>query len=196
MPTAPGYAQIAIQMTHANNPRPAYITFGVQPTSTDPQVICGQVQTALVGSGGFQSSMDSEVQFTEIRCSLGTDGSEDLVGAIASTLAGLNALTSPPSNCAVLVHKRTARGGRRGRGRMYIPWFVNESSIDEAGLITSSTVTILQSIMNDFLAKLTAQNVPMVVLHDPGKTVQGAPNAVVALTPDKIIGTQRRRLGR
>ena len=54
----------------------------------------------------------------------------------------------------------------------------------------------LQTLANSFLAALTSGGVPMVILHNPGKTVPGAPNTVTSLSVDRLIATQRRRLGR
>jgi hypothetical protein len=96
----------------------------------------------------------------------------------------------------MLVHKGTARGGRRGRGRLFIPWCLNNSDIGEDGLIGTTSMSSRQSAMNVFLAKLATESVPMVLLHDQGLTAPGSPDAVTYLNVDKLISTQRRRLGR
>lgn len=196
MPTAPGFANVAIQLTHSGMSRPAYLTFGVDPTSTDPQLIATSVSGACAAAGSLMSMLDNETTLTEVRTSLGTDGGEDLVGGISTSVSGGAALTSLPPNCAVLIHKRTSRGGRRGRGRFFLPWAIGEGNVDEAGLVASLQMTSIQTAMTTWLGALSTANVPMVLLHDPGRTSPGPPNLVTALTVDKMISTQRRRLGR
>lgn len=196
MPTAPGYANVGIQITHNASPRPAWITFGVHPSDPSPTSVCAKVSASLSTAGGMQSSLDNEAQYTEIRCAVGQDGGEDLVASLNPAKTGSNSLTSVHVGSAVLVHKRTTRGGRRGRGRLYMPWFMNESSVDEAGIISAGTLVVLQGIFDNWLAALITQGVPMVVLHDPGQTAPGPPNEVTNLVVDRVVGTQRRRLGR
>lgn len=202
MPTPPGFANVSVQLTLAGLTRPAFITFGVDCIDTDPQIIAGKVNTANAAAGSLMSVFDNSVSTPEIRVSVGTDGGEDLVGQLTSVNVGATAKTTLPANCAVLVHKVTTRGGRRGRGRLFIPWIVDETSVDEAGLIAGAMITTLQSAMNTWRTALASNGVPMYLLHDasvPGTahpTTPGAPNEVTALQVDKLISTQRRRLGR
>lgn len=197
MPTAPGFADVSIELTQTGLTRPAYITFGINPVSTDLTVIADQVRLAYSGAGALNSVMDSTVTTTAIRVSLGTDGTEDLAYVLALTLGGGAASsTTLPPNCALLVHKQTSRGGRRGRGRMFVPWVVKEADCDEAGVIASSPLAIIQNALNAFKAGLVTQTVPMYLFHGPGNTTPGAPTAVDFLIADRLISTQRRRLGR
>ena len=197
MPTPPGFADISIRMVQSGLTRPAYITFGVDPTATDPSQVCTSVQTAYTAAGSLNTLIDTSVTTTGVRASLGTDGSADLVYQSDITVAGgkTNATCVPP-NCAILARKATARGGRRGRGRMYIPFAINDSDVDEAGLITSAYRTTINNALQAFLTALGVNSVPMVLLHSPGLTSQGPPDTVLSLVADTLIGTQRRRLGR
>lgn len=196
MPTAPGFALISLQMTHSGLSRPAYLTFGVDPTDTDPQNVCAAVVLALNTAGSLKAIMDASVTFSQVRASLGTDGAVDNVGQQTIAILGLRTMSSLPPNCAVLVHKVTARGGRRGRGRLFIPWATSNSNVDEAGIVASAEVTTINTAMGVFRTALSTNAVPMVLLHDPGITPMGSPDTVTALTTDSLISTQRRRLGR
>lgn len=197
MPTPPGFADCSLEFQQTGLTRPAYITFGVNPTDTDPSVVAGLVHAAWGAAGSLRTIMDSSVTMTGVRASLGTDGSGDLVYVMATTDLGTgSALTALPANCAVLVHKTTDRGGRRGRGRMYIPWCLAESACDEAGIITAGNLSTIQTALNGFKAALVTQNVPMVLLHSEGKTAIVPPDPVNFLIADRLIATQRRRLGR
>ena len=196
MPTAPGFADVSVEFTHSLLPRPAYITFGVDPTATDPAQVATSVSLALNTAGSLLSLVDSNVTMSGIRVSLGTDGSEDLVYDAQYTIACTKSGASTPPNVAVLVHKNTARGGRRGRGRFFIPWAWPNTQMTETGIIAAADVTTMQNACTTFLSALATQTVPMQLLHGPGQTAPGAPNQVLSLTVDRLISTQRRRLGR
>ncbi len=202
MATVPGFADVALQLVLSGLNRPAYITFGVDPTDTDPMTIAGAINTAASGAGSLMSIMDNAVLLRSVRVSLGTDGSEDVVGVLTGSTLGGAARTSLPPNCAMLVHKLTARGGRRGRGRMFLPWCTTEAEVDEAGIITPTNVNQVQTAMNAFRSALSSAGNPMVILHEPSQpgvghpSTPGAPNVVTSLVVDPLISTQRRRLGR
>ena len=196
MPTPPGVADVSVGYIQTGMSRAAFITFGVDPTDTNPAVINASVFNAVTAAGSLNSQMDATATLSRIRVSLGTDGQGDIVSDIAYTTAGGRTLTSSPPNVALLVHKRTAAGGRRGRGRLFIPFCLATADISESGIVQTSQVTTLQTAMNAFLTALTTQTVPMVLLHQTGLTPIGAPTAVTSLTVDKLVSTQRRRLGR
>lgn len=200
MPTPAGYADISVKLVCLNLTRPAYLTFGVNPTSTDPATVANQVKGAWLALNSANSRLDSDVTATEFIARCGQDGAEDLVGSVTNTApGGLTSTLSPTPNVAVLVHKRTARGGRRGRGRLFFPWCVSETQLEENGQLNSTAITGMQTAMNNFLGFLTTGDTPMVVLHtessDPLKPA-GPPNVVTSLVVDPLVSTQRRRLGR
>lgn len=196
MPTAPGYADISLELTLTGFNRSAYVTFGVDPVDTDPLLVAASVLAAVQGAVSLKSVLDSNVTMTAIHVSMGTDGAEDLSVDYATSVVGSASAISAPPNCAALIHKRTARGGRRGRGRMFLPWCVSTGDIDEKGVIQASKITSLGTAMTNFHALLATNNVPMFLLHKPGLSAVGVPNAVTSLQVDPLIGTQRRRIGR
>jgi len=196
VPTAPGYADVSIELVHGSMSRPAFITFGVDPVDTDPVLVAASVISAIGGSGTLQGMLDTTLTIRSVRVSLGVDGAEDLKAVTAISLPGLKTGSMLPPNSALLLHKRTARGGRRGRGRMYLPWSIQVTETDEAGVIAAATVTAQQAKATAFLSALGSNTVPMVVLHEPGQTATGPPNPVTSLLVDARVGTQRRRLGR
>ena len=196
MPTAPGFADCSIEFTYAGFPRKSYVTLGVNPSDTDPLLVGTDVAEAMATTGSALDIIDSQVTMTGVYVAMGTDGGEDLHGFVPRSDAGRASGVGSPNNCAFLVHKRTARGGRRGRGRIYWPWSVQESNVDENGVILAANVTLVQGKMNTFLTALNTNGTPMVLLHSPGMTAEGPPNDVTSLQADGIIGTQRRRLGR
>lgn len=196
MPTPSGYAEISCELKHSLLTRSAYVVFGVDPTATDPIAVCTAVINSFTSSSSAQGMLDNNVTLANVRASLGTDGGEDVVGVVYGGVVGSIAQTSAPPNTSLLVRKITARGGRRGRGRMYWPWACATSEVDEAGTVLAAKVTSAQTRMTTFLSNLNANQVPMVILHSPGLSVPGAPNVVTNLVVDPRIATQRRRVGR
>jgi hypothetical protein len=196
MPTPPGFGDVSIKLQHVLMPRPAYVTFGVDPVDTDPILVADAIRLAWLASGSLNSKMDASVTASEYIVRLGTDGGEDVIGSVTSTTGGGVTQTSTTPNVAALVHKRTARGGRRGRGRMFLPWFLSTSQCDEAGVITPAIVSALQTAAAVFNGELTTRGTPMVVLHNTGKTSMGAPDRVTSMQVSGLVATQRRRLGR
>lgn len=202
MPTAPGFCTCAIEIKHTALARSAFITFGADPTATDPFAIAASVNVAASATGSLKAILDTNCSIIGSRVSLGTDGTEDVVGSATTAVVGLKSVSGIPPNVALLVHKRTARGGRRGRGRFYIPFAVNTAAITEDGRIAPAEVTTLQTAMDTFLTQINTTVGPMVVLHRtsaPGvdhPTNPGPPSTVTGLAVDNLVATQRRRLGR
>lgn len=193
----PGTAAVSIEMAQATLTRPAFITFGVDPSATDPVSIAQGVASSITLANSLGSITDSTVTFKSVTVRLGQDGGDPLVGVHPMTAPGTGgALSTLPPNCATLVHKRTAKGGRRHRGRMYLPWCVQEASVSETGVLDPAIVTQTQNAMTIFLNALTTANVPMVLLHSEGVSPVPPATLVTSLTVDALIATQRRRLGR
>lgn len=116
-----------------------------------------------------------------------TGPSGEHTGAEVGGLSGQGS----PSNCAYLVRKNTALGGRRGRGRMYIPGCL-ETSVGSDGAILEPDLANIQDQVTAFGAALVLAGLPMVVLHSDATT----PTPVTTLVVQAVIATQRRRLRR
>lgn len=116
--------------------------------------------------------------------------SVSFIGGHQGGLAG-NVL---PQNSAVLVHKRTAFGGRRNRGRMFVPAMLGEAVVDNVGVITPAARTDFQNQFNNLLLDNRAANLDPVILHSEGISPVTPPTNIATLQVDGRISTQRRRL--
>lgn len=193
----PGIADVSVEINLTGFPRSAFITFGVDPVETDPTLVGATIAGCISSAGSLNSIMDSSATWRTVTVRIGQDGGEPLVGVHTMSLTGGSAsATTLPPNCAVLVHKRTALGGRRHRGRFYLPWVAGEATVGEDGTIGATQVTQYQTAVNAFRSALSTAVTPMVVLHSLGRTSVPAATPVSALTVDPLIATQRRRLGR
>lgn len=202
MPTPSGFAEGSYEIKHNLVSRSAFLTFGFDPSGTDAQTVANQVQVAFASVGSLASIIDNACIMVKTRVSLGTDGGEDIVGIGVTNVPCTKTVTSLPPNNAALVHKQTARGGRRGRGRMYIPWAIGATSVSEAGQIVAGDVTAVNAACAAWLTAMSIGAGPVVLLHRPSEpgtehpTTPGPPNIVTSMSCDPLVGNQRRRLGR
>lgn len=96
-------------------------------------------------------------------------------------------------NTSILVRKTTNRGGRMGRGRMFLPGiFISEIDVDELGIIAPTDLTGLGLLFNAFHDNIIADGKISYLLHSDGST----PDEIVSFKVEPIVATQRRRLRR
>lgn len=191
-----GFAQATIPLNHVAVVREAVTTFGVDSSNAggDYEGLADGIMT--VWEAEVAPILDADVTAGPVELAVGQDGGENLVAVGSTTSVGNRVISTVSPNVAVLVRKRTARGGRRGRGRMYVPWAAQDSAVDEAGTINPTEMGLLQGAFADFLTALNANAADMYLLHNEGLSTPGAPNLVTTLSVDNLVATQRRRLGR
>jgi hypothetical protein len=200
----PGYADCSIQWSHSGMSRKAFVTHAVKMESVAAEDVANNVLGGWTETmASFLALVANEVTIGPCTARIGQDGGEALV-VLSSipNVVGTDSVEKLPPNNALLIHKRTSRGGRRGRGRMFLPWVMGEAATQENGLILTGSLPTLQNAINTILPSLAGNGVPMYLLHnnsEPGAqhpTTPGLPNAVTSLYVDPLISTQRRRLGR
>jgi len=119
-------------------------------------------------------------------------GSGVLTALSSSDDAGTSVWDSMPPNNALLVRKVSSTSGRRGRGRMFLPYSLPDAAVNQVGVIDGTSLGVRQSALNDWLTAMTTADYPLVILHNNAST----PSTVTALQVDSMIGVQKRRLGR
>lgn len=192
-----GFADWSLEIAHAGTPRHSFITGGVDVGgSLDPAENAQAIFTVLT-SAEMLTLWDNQVTLLNVTVRQGTDGSPLIGVSTGAAVQGNNTQEKLPPNCAILVNKRTASGGRKNRGRWFIPWFVGETFVDEVGVMTPATVAPLQTAMNNVLAGFSDPPLEhLVILHDDSSPVPHTPTPVTSLLVSTLIATQRRRLGR
>jgi hypothetical protein len=130
------------------------------------------------------TATDVAFTFAEIRTSA------DLVFTSTSPAAGGTVGGgSVPPNSAYLLKKTTALGGRKHRGRSYIPGVPREW-VDGSGAISTTHQTAVNNAALAFLDFIAAADTSMQLLHTDTTT----PDEVTAWTCSQLLATQRRRL--
>lgn len=144
---------------------------------------------------GLAIGWPGDVAFRGVRTETGTsDPSAPILGEFTGGEIGSGGAELLPPNNSFLVKKNTALGGRKNRGRAFIP-HVQEDEVDGNGNIDSVFVENAQDAFITFNTAVgTALEVTAgVLLHtDPADT----PTPLVSGTWSSKIATQRRRYAR
>lgn len=186
-----GHSQVNLKFNGTGVPTGAEVTFGLDNTgsSLSALAIANLIDTNYVAN--LMAACNSHVELTGI---LVKNGPNDVGPFFEKGVAHVGANTSGDCipNSAALVRKSTGLGGRKHRGRMFLP-FLGESDMDTGGFVSSSFLSGLQGAVDDFYNQLVSDDIPMSLLHADSLT---SPDAVAALTVEAQIATQRRRLRR
>lgn len=170
----------------------------------------GDVQTALGWDGGdpldsawrtswlveipatFMEQCSSSVSITSVDFVIGGDSEDDLVIQEGITAVGQQGPDMMPLNNSALISKVTGVGGRRNRGRMYVPG-VPEASYENNGQLDVTAQVGWQSNLDavfDLAAALAPPATP-VLFHE---TAPFTVTPITALLIVPLIASQRRRI--
>lgn len=188
-----GYGEVwfQLQVTGDNEPMYTHLAYGVDPAIVQADVDAGFNAWITAWKVRWHSLMTLVGGHLLQQTAAGIRRWDASVTPAIGTAVG----TLLPNNCAVLAKKSTDSGGRRNRGRMYIPSPI-ESEVDAPGIMTPAAITN----WNTELAKImpggsihTAFGIlfDAVVLHDSGSQT---PTVVTDLACQPKIATQRRRM--
>lgn len=197
VPIPPGYAHTSLRFALDDYPRQAVTTwaFKLNGTILDPDELAEKQYEAW--TNGWAAHYDNNVTFTGCRVLVGQDAADPLVGWYEGSQKGQagNRQTVSPA-IALLIEKRTGLGGRRNRGRMYLPWAVPENVLSEAGTISSQGMAPLRQSAQAFFENFSDTPIEengiehMALLHG---AFLGPPTEVTSLSVSPVVSTQRRR---
>lgn len=214
----PGDGLAAYHLRVGNDPEDMILTLGVRPV-TAPWTAAHTTRLEAAFRTTVLTQLPSIVLLSKTVVRIRQDGGDDTLfeRTPASIAGGVGTGSVMPPNVAYLIRKVTSRGGRRGRGRWYLPG-VQEAHVDNDGLLTSTIVGTYNTEFDEYLAALAAtgtgseQPVIPLLLHNnsstttrsssPGSTTvtvtQGAlgplPDIITDMTCEPRVATQRRRL--
>lgn len=193
----PGFAQIVYRWQQAGRPNEYYSTIGValEGGVTDPSLVAENANDALLSAWGA-TALPTDYVFVGSTAYLGQDGGPPLSGEFLENLTGTSAGNRPSPNCALLISKRTAVGGRRNKGRMYLPaGFMLESDFGSDGRLGTTPLNAFQASANTFFNSLSleAAIAGPVLFHS---TTPSTPTVVTGLQVQSVIATQRERMRR
>jgi hypothetical protein len=196
----PGFAQASVEQRHDNDPDPWYCTFGVDLSGAGGDLAAAALNIANAWANNALPTQATAVSMTGVRLVVGQDGPDNLISFLPTNAQGQNTSAVLPQNCALLVDKTSALGGKKNRGRMFVPGGITEGDVSATGVLAASYRSALQGRFDDFLEGLEngqftiSTPTPMVILHNSGAGATPAPTPVIALGVQATISTQRRRL--
>lgn len=154
--------------------------------AADPPVFSDVVENLneLLGN------LSVDLVFESVTFDLGSAAADNPTHDETAGFDGLSSGTSLPPNIAVLIQKRGALGGRRNRGRMYLPG-LTQSAINAAGTLDSSVVTGIQTNVDTMLSQQATAGDTPVVFHQSSPFT---PTNVGVFSVQNTIATQRTRL--
>ena len=180
-----GFAAVSVQYNQAFNLQPEQVTFGIEAAAYDEALADFIIDKWRENFAPVCYNGDT-IGPAVIRTS------DNLVfSSTGAATAGTESGEGDSCQTAYLIQKNTARGGRSGRGRWFLPGTV-EPAINSGGSLTSGIQTDLLAAADGFLADLGAADVGLFLLHADGST----PDEITSFTVKNLVATQRRRLGR
>lgn len=189
----PGYIQLVYRSALAGDAEECLWTMGMAMGSfADGQAAVDGMQGAFV-SEYTAATILTGWSFLGVRGYVGqASGPPAVFESAGAVVVGSNAGPGLPPNCAFLVQKRTGLGGRRNRGRFYLPagFGVGEDSVPITGVMAEAQRAALDTRINNAMFNAT----DLVLFHDeltPGGTV---PTPITSLIMQARLATVRRRL--
>jgi hypothetical protein len=190
-----GWANFIMPYTFTGDAEEMINTIGVDVSGWGGDYVDGADWLAEQWFTCFQGGMSDDVTLGPPRIVVGQDGGDPLTFSGTATVVGSDTDFPLWPNSATLIRKISALGGRRNRGRMYVPGMAIRAQISQAGVIDAGFLADLQTNLNTFLEVVntgaTFNPTDLGVLHSEAPA---APAVIVDLVADPKLATQRRRL--
>lgn len=168
-------------------------TIGVRPqVSMSAPTIATAVYASALGSGLMVAANTSnQGTIVGVRAYLQT-ASGFIQGDDIVNVVGTRSVGPPPPQCAVLCQKRTGFGGRRNRGRMFLPGLLLDEAaeVSAAGEINGTRRGQIEGYVDAFLTALDGNDLTPVLFHSDGS----ASTVISSLTVLSTLATQRSRI--
>jgi hypothetical protein len=189
-----------MQLRDEGDPEAWYVTWGADITDYGGDYIAAAGYADVSFSNFWLSRFYTSTTLEGVRFKVGQDGGPPINGFYPLGDVGTSGTAKLPQNCALLIDKFTARPGRTGKGRMFMPGVLREGDVNNVGVLTSAFYSEMANSAGNWLEDLAAPAddvappQPMVLLHNEGVPGGTSPTPVVGFVPQHTIATQRRRL--
>ncbi len=190
----PGFYQWSLRFTGLALPTGAAVTgCGVRTATPTPTSMAETMFGSVVAN--FLPLMSNLVTLSEVYIRLGSsDGTgESHTRFSASTGASTAGACSP--GVAVLGRLSSGLGGRRGRGRLYLPG-LTEPQVDHAGILLPTFVSAWSTALADWRTNHIAAGIPIAIGHRYADAFIGPklpPTEITAASADSRVASQRKR---
>lgn len=191
-----GFAEATFVFQCTGRPRQCTWAMGLdisEDPDADPSTIATTVYDAYVGTNDpiAAAHMCAGWSFIGVSVSKMLE-TGPIVGQSFLTVVGTATNGSVPVNTSVLANKQTALGGRRNRGRAYIPpvW-PPEEFVDQAGVMDATRQGQLQGWYDSFFSTLSTSDYTPTLFH---QTAPFTPTPITGFVIGTQLATQRRRM--
>lgn len=182
----PGFADIIHHFTCPGQSGDVITTMGVSGTDlNDP----ANHSTYAVAASELMGNLNNAVDMVSLDFVIGQDGPDDEVISFAMSASGLASGAMTPVNSAFLLQKRTGFGGRRNRGRMYLPG-VSEGAVGDDGTVDFGVSGGISTNVDSWEAGLPG-DWAFVLLH---QVAPFTPSLITTINVGTKIASQRGRL--
>lgn len=191
-----GFANATFVISRTGDIDPYSTSIGVQTSDSEGWDTTQMDTDSLALANAAKPNLTSVDTISAIVWTVGTGvGALEYVSAVNVVGTLSTASSQMPQNCAILVQKRTATPGRRGRGRMYWPGLV-ESEVNAVGTLDGISIGRMNTMLNSWKATITSspQLLQPVLFHSEGATPAPGPSIITSFTVSPVMATQRRRL--
>jgi len=142
--------------------------------------------------GNIMGNLNSACIMLRISYRLGGDDPEDVVVERTVDFPGLGGGDMMPPNNCFLLKKTTLLGGRRHRGRNYLPG-VSEGAVTDGGSVDVAVANGINTNVASMRSDMSTAGCELVLLH---QSAPFTPTPVSEALCEAVIATQRRRLAR
>jgi hypothetical protein len=191
-----GFAEVTFIFQLSGRPRQATWGLGIDSANfaeQSPEDIASLAYDAMVDTTApyLASHMIVGWSFVGVNCvKMLEDG--PISGQHLDTVDGTQTGGAVPVNTSVLLTKQTAGGGRRNRGRAYIPpVYPLETNVDGGGVIDGTQVGQLQGWYGAGYDRLVDVELQPVLFH---QSAPFTPTVITAFQIGSQMATQRRRM--
>lgn len=187
----PGFAEVTFKGRPAIGYREfnTSVGFVVASLSQEDVALIDDQWTSIPGALGAPTTAVT----TGVLVKVGTsDPSAPITFESSLSGAGSGSAALMPPNVAYLISKTSNLGGRKGRGRNFLPW-VREDKVDNVGQVDGTFLDSVQETWENLMSDVAGFiGGDAVILHSDATP----PSTVTGFNFQSVVSTQRRRLVR
>lgn len=191
------FGSAALVFESAQGTQPFITTLGINLSNAGDDYVGAANNVMGAYSTTFSTSWSSDLTLTKCVLSVGSDGDgAPTVDSDAPSVPGTGSGEYLPLSNSLLVNKRTAVLGRKGRGRFFLPGLLKDNMVDVSGRVGTTTLDAYNELLEEFMSKLLSSgglgvDTSPVLLHSVQFPV---PTPITSFVCAPLIGTIRRRI--
>lgn len=197
------FAEVHMKTALTGDTEPFVTSFGIRAISADfsqtdadaISTVCANFWLSNSYGGTSGAFIPSQGSYLGVSVAVGPSGIGPLFDSAVNAGGGAGTTTLLTQNTTYLVKKSTGLGGRKNRGRWYLP-FVREANVNDVGTVDGATMSYLQDRVDQFLIDIPALGSPVGVIVLLHTLEADDPANLTAMPVDGRVATQRRRLRR